>query len=130
MVDYVSLAATSKRLVEANGRLITFIRDNETPDDPAKPWEGSTGADTTVILSGVFVPPNTVRQFGLTALGQGTDYQELITKSEQIVITYPETEDIREFTHILDDSVRWGIIGIQVLKPGATQLLAFVGVRR
>lgn len=130
MVDYVRLAATAQRLVEANGRLITFIRNNETPDDPDKPWEGSTGVDTTLELSGVFVPPNTVRQFGLTALGQGTEFKDLISFSEEIAIVFPETSDLRQFTHVLDDAVRWGITGIQVLKPGNTQVLAFVGMRR
>ena len=130
MVDYVKIAATAKRLVEANGRQITFIRPDETPDDPAKPWLGSTGADTSTLLYGVFVPPNTVRQFGLTALGEGTDFKGLVSISEQIAIVFPETEDLREYTHLLDGTVRWGIIGIQVLRPGATQILAFVGVRR
>ena len=129
MVDYVRLAATAKRLVETNGRAITFVRPSEVPDDPNEPWGGSTGAETTLPLFGVFVPPNTVRQFGLTALGQGTEFQDLISMSEQIAIVFPETTDLRQFTQV-DDGERWGIIGLQVLKPGPVQILAFVGLRR
>lgn len=133
MVDYVKLAETAKRLIEANGRTITFVREAETREDPLKPWDGP-GSDiaappTEVPLYGVFVPPNTVRQFGVTALGQGTEFNDVIAFSEQIAIVFPETHDLRTFTHIID-SERWGIIGLQVLKPADTQLLAFVAVRR
>lgn len=133
MVDYVKLAATAKRLVEANGRQITFIREAETKADPLKPWEGpgpeGAAPPTEVPLYGVFVPPNTVRQFGVTALGEGTEFDDVIAYSEQIAIVFPETNDLRTFTHI-EDNGRWGIIGLQVLKPADTLLLAFVAVRR
>lgn len=133
MVDFVKLAATSKRLIEANGRVVTFIRESETKADPLKPWEGPadevSDPPTSVDLSAVFVPPNTVRQFGVTALGQGTEFDDVLAYTEQIAIVFPETNDLRVFTHVLDD-VRYGIIGLQVLKPATTQLLAFVAIRR
>lgn len=133
MVDYTKLAATAKRLVEANGRTITFIREAESRADPLKPWDGpgseGSAPPTLVDLPGVFVPPNTVRQFGVTALGQGTEFNDVIAFSEQIAIVFPETHDLRTFTHV-EDGDRWGIIGLQVLKPADVQLLAFVAVRR
>ncbi len=133
MVDYVRLASVAKRLVEANGRQIMFVRENETKADPLKPWEGPgeevTAPPTEVPLYGVFVPPNTVRQFGVTALGEGTEFEDVIAFSEQIAIVFPENNDLRTFTHI-EDNGRWGIIGLQVLKPATTLLLAFVAVRR
>ncbi len=130
MVDYVKLAATAKRLIEANGRSITFVRDSETPVDVNKPWLGPTGADTTLILFGVFVPPDTVRQFGLSALGQGTEFKDLISFSEEMAIVFPDVNELRQFTHVEDETIRWGITGIQILKPSTVQLLAFIGLRR
>lgn len=130
-VDYTKLAATAKRLVEENGRAIKLISDGAAAADPNKPWEGpASTTETTVDLFGVFVPPNTVRQFGLTALGEGTEFRDLVTYSEQIAIVFPGETDLRGFNHMEDNGVRWGIIGLQVLRPGPTQLLAFVGVRR
>ena len=130
MVDYTKLAATADRLIKANGREITFIGKSQTPADPTKPWDGPTdGTDTKLILKGVFVPPNTVRQFGLTALGQGTEYVDLISFSEQIIITFQGDNDLRLYTQVLDD-VKYGIVGLQVLKPGPINMLAFVGIRR
>lgn len=135
MVDYVRLAQTANRLIRNNGRSITFVRLAEAAADPARPWKGppSTGpgaAETTLPLVGVFVPPNTVRQFGLTALGEGTEFKDLVTFSQQIIITAQGENDLREFTSVVDGSDRWGIIGLQVLKPADVTLLAFVGVRR
>lgn len=131
MPDYTRLAATALRLVQNAGRSITFVRLNETASDPAQPWKGpASGGETTLDLTGVFVPPNTVRQFGLSALGEGTEFDDLVTRSEQIIITAQGENDLRSFTEVVDRSERWGIIGLQVLRPGDTTLLAFVGVRR
>lgn len=131
MPDYVRLAATASRLIEKSGRSITFVKLNETADDPAKPWRGPPdGGDTNLPLFGVFVPPNTVRQFGLSALGEGTEFDDLVTRSEQIIITFQGENDLRDYTEVEDRGERWGIIGLQVLRPGDTTLLAFVGVRR
>jgi hypothetical protein len=131
VVDYTRLAEMAERLVRNNGRSISFVKLNTTPANPSRPWKGpASGGETTLALNGVFVPPNTVRQFGLTALGEGTEFKDLVTFSEQIIITAQGDNDLREFTSVVDNGDRWGIIGLQVLKPGSTTLLAFVGVRR
>jgi hypothetical protein len=129
MVDYVKLAATALRLVAANGREITFIRKSEIALDPLKPWKGPISGETTFVTRGVFVPPNTVRQFGLTSLGKGTEFVDLVKFSEQIVILHQGETDLDQFT-TLRDGADWNILGIQVLKPAGTAILAFVGVRR
>lgn len=130
MVDYTKLAATATRLITKNGRLVTFVRPTETPVDTDKPWDGPEAGETLLELPVVAVPPNTVRQFGLTALGEGTEFQDLIAFSEQVLICNPEDNDLRQFTFVREGAVEWGIIGLQVLKPANTRLLAFVGVRR
>ena len=50
--------------------------------------------------------------------------------TEQIIITAQGEYDLRAYTSDVDNGDRWGIIGLQVLRPGPTTLLAFVGVRR
>lgn len=130
MPDYVKLAATAERLIRNNGRSITFVKLDETAADPSEPWNGPASNETTLALNGVFVPPNTVRQFGLSALGEGTEFRDLVTFSEQVIITAQGENDLREYTKVIDRSDRWGIIGLQVLRPGDTTLIAFVGVRR
>ncbi len=132
-INYTKLAATAKRLIEANGRKLIMLRPSEVAADTAKPWDGPAPAtaDTEFAISGVFVPPNTVRQFGLTALGTGHDFlEDLIQTSEQMCITFPGETDLAQFTHMKDGTVDWNVIGIQVLKPGNVTLLAFIGVKR
>lgn len=131
MVDYVKLSATATRLLMKNGRTINLIRKDQTAADPAKPWDGTGVADTLTPIKAIFVPPNTVRQFGLTALGHGTEFEDLIARSEQIAIVNPKVLELRDYIKVQEaDFTEWGIIGLQVLKPGDIQLLAFIGIRR
>jgi len=131
VADHTKFVTLAKKLLNSHGRSISFIKLNELPADPNKPWKGpGVGGETTLLVDGVFVPPNTVRQFGLTALGLGTEFQDLIAMSQQIIIVSPGENDLREYTSVLDNGERWGIIGLQILKPGITTILGFVGVRR
>lgn len=133
MVDYAKLSATAERLIKKNGRQLTFVQHDKTPSNPSKPWLGAAdpkGSGTTLDLDGVFVPPNTVREFGITALGRGTEIEDLLARSQQIVITATKNNDLRQFRQVFDDGVYWKILATQELKPGATSLIAFVGVRR
>lgn len=132
MVDYVKLAGVAERLVRQNGREITFVRRPIAPVDPLRPWRGpdNTLDDETFVTRGVFVPPNTVRQFGLSALGEGTEFIDLIAFSEQIAIVFPGTEDLRQYKTIRDNGINWNMVGLQLLQPAEVKLLAFVGTRR
>lgn len=130
MSEYDSAIALAQRMIKKKGRVVQFFKKNTTLIDPLKPWNGTTGDETPVDISGVFVPPNTVRQFGLTALGEGTEYRDLVTLSEKIIIIYPGEYDLTTFVSVLDRTTRWGIVGLQVLRPGDEQILAYVGVRR
>ena len=135
MADYVKLLAVANRLINKNGRDIILKRNSRDKADPAKPWRGpgdvSSGFTPLAFsLRGVFVPPNTVREFGITSLGEGTLLQDLITVSQQIVIVAGQAFDFREFNILVDRNEDWGIQGMQVLRPGDITLLAFIGVRR
>lgn len=129
--DYTELLGVAQDLIEEFGRAVTLTGQAEAPGTPSKPWDGpSTVVSTPLPLFGCFVPPNTVRQFGLTALGLGTEFRDLITYSEQIMICSPGEVDLSIYTNLVDTGVIWGIIGNQTLKPGPVTVLAFIGVRR
>ena len=133
MLDfYASKAATAKRLINKRGRSIELIRLDESAANTSRPWKGppSTPTEGTLPLKGVFVPPNTVRQFGLSALGLGTQLEDMISMSDQVIIVAQGEVDLRIFTEVLDDGMRWGIFASQILKPGDVTLLGFLGVRR
>lgn len=132
MVDYVKMASTAQRLIRENGREVIFVRKPQSSLDPNKPWNGPDpiAQEITITLSGVFVPPNQIRQFGLSALGEGTEFRDLIDFSEQVIIVYPGDTDLKDYKTIRDNGINWNMVGLQFLKPGTVPLLAFVGTRR
>jgi hypothetical protein len=136
--DYSRAKEVADRLIARFGRPITLKQWSRTPADPTRPWRGAapTVGDPpaenrlTLSLHGVFVPPNQVRIFGLSALGDSTEYVDLMTFSEQIIITYPGDNDVRSYMVVNDGVQDYGVTAVQILKPGPEQILAFIGVRR
>lgn len=131
MVDYLGLKEMTDTLIKESGRSVTFIRQDESAVSSTKPWNGfSSGSEITFSTYGVFTTPSAAKQFGLMALGAGTEYDDVVSFSEQVIMVSPGETDLREYPNVLDQEVRWKVIGLQVLKPSTTTLLAFVGVRR
>ena len=130
MVDYTRLAATAERLIRKNGRLVQFKRKSNVPLDPSQPWNGSVHDFDILELPAVFAPPNTVRQFGLTALGEGHEVEDLFSFVQQIFIISPGENDISTYQIMTDRGVDYNIVGYQLLRPADANLLAFVGTRR
>ncbi len=136
MVDYVRLAATAQRLVEANGRSVTAYKTNRTPDNPAEPWRGtsstpSTGAggDSAPLII-AFVPP---RGTGLGKLLERAD-GTLLDTIEQVGLlaadTVPAGDDIESFDQVLDGSTLYKIEQRETLKPGDTAVLHVLGLSK
>lgn len=129
MVDFVKLATTAERLLAANGRSVTFIRHNQSLADTGKPWQGPTSARSAPAgisaQTAVFVQPSSASKLGIAS-----EQSDLVMNSDQIMIVAPGTVDLTAFQEVLDAGVYWKIIKIEVLRPGATTVLAFVGVAR
>lgn len=132
MVDYVKLAATAERLIRHNGRPITFVRKPGVQLDPTKPWKGADPTENEILLplNGVFVTPNQVRIFGLSALGEGAEFIDMVSFSQQIIITFPGENDLRGYQTVRDGTINWNVTAYQFLRPANLNLLAFVGTRR
>lgn len=122
MVDYVRLQQTALRLVKANGREITFEKQGAVEENG-------------FISFGAFVVPNSLSKDGLAALGTGTQIQDLIARSQEIIIVAQGDENLLGYTVVHDphgpiENGRWHITGIQLLQPGRIGVLAFIGVDR
>lgn len=127
--DYTSIAATAKSLVAQFGRTVTFVELGDVPADPAKPYLGSAsprGAPKqTLALPAVFVEPSS-----LQALGRGDVSDDFLKRSTQIALVFSATA-LEPFDEIIDtDTSRWKIQDLSRLKPGAVDLLWFVGLKR
>ena len=129
MVDLVPLIATAQRLITENGRPVTFIRQDQTLSDAAQPWLGPADPratpDATLVVDAVFVEPSAAVKLGIS-----TEQSDLIMNSEQIMILAAGGTDLLQFQEVLDAGVYWKITTIETLKPGATIVLSFVGVKR
>lgn len=130
--DYATLKTTVDALMTEFGRSVTLEQRSRAANNAAEPWKGPdpvADPNASLTTDAVFVPPNTVRQFGLTALGEGTEMIDLVRFSEQIVIIAQDA-DIRGYDTLVDGNVDWSIWGFQVLRPGDIYMLSFLGVRR
>lgn len=130
MVDYAKLQQTAIRLVEENGREVTFIEHSEVLPDPNKPWEGEADPratpNSTSAQFAVFVDPASASRLGLS-----TSQPDLIKRSEQIMIVAPGSEDLLKFQEVLDsDGTYWKILFLETLRPADLTLVSYVGVRR
>lgn len=130
VVDSLRVIETAQRLIKKDGRAISLVRFNETPQNEAQPWLGPSdprSGETKLAVDAVFVPPGSV---GLR-LGLAITSEDLLKNSEQIAITSPgATVDLAVYQEIEDGATRWKITNAEVLKPGNAVLLAFIGVAR
>ena len=132
MVDSVKLAATAKRLIEANGREVTMYKRNRTPSNVAQPWRGPAAAPTTsdgdtLTPKIAFVPS------GGGGLGIMTMTSAELEKSfDQIGLLASDSvtgKNIEDFDTIVDDAKVWKIQLVEELKPAGTSLIYALGLK-
>lgn len=139
MVDYTKLAATAKRLIEANGRTVTLSKLNRDPADAAKPWRGPTtppdedegGLSFDVLAA--FVPAS--------GSGMGKmlfDSEESLAKrADQVALVATNSvtaagftaADLEECDVVTDGSTVWKIVQIAHLQPSITSLIFALAVK-
>ena len=130
MADFTKLAATAKRLIDANGRSITLTRQGVTEGDPTKPWRTvSSPVAEEVTGAGVFV---TTEPGKLGAQWFNTDN---LKRGDQVVFFAALNDggkSLEEFDTVTDslDGTVWKIINAQLLSPATTKLLYQFQVRR
>ena len=125
MVDYVSLAATAKRLIDANGRDITLTKRDRTPADSAKPWRGGNATPTSVgPVKGVLVPFESEEVDG--SLVRRDDKKALIAANDD------DSELLEQFDVLIDGDATdpWRILTVEVINPGDTRVIYKMQVRK
>ncbi len=129
VVDFTRLLSTAQRLIGANGRSIQLVELDNTPADPAKPWDGPTDprtGTTTLTVKGVAVDPTSAARLGLVSM---TD--DIMKRSEQIYIVAAGADvDLDIFNEVNDEGKTWKIVGVRTLRPADVTVLSYIGVRR
>lgn len=129
MPDHSKLKKTAERLIEANGREISLVIYDTTEQDDTQPWLGATdprsASATTESITGVFVEPESAVRLGILSR-QG----DLYPRIEKIIILAPNELDLTNVQEVIDESDRWTVLQVHVLKPGIVEILNFIAVKR
>ncbi len=132
-INYTTMAATAKRLIDASGRSVTLNRFNQTPPDTDVPWEGpadpSATPDATAVVIGTFVPMTTGKDLGLETLDA-----DLMKRTAEVCLVGPGTIDppfdLATANELVDGTVHKKVTFVRTLKPASITLLYFIGVAR
>ncbi len=132
--DYSRAARLAQRLIDRFGRTVSLVKPSSALLVPSRPWRGpDTDPDpgeTITDFRSVVVTPNQVRIFDLPALGDASEFENLVKFTERIYVLFPGNINVSEYTHVLDQNSRYGISATQTLTPGETSVLAYIGARR
>lgn len=129
MVDYANMLLVAERLVEANGRTVTVTREDRTPADPAKPWEGQAdpGTDSALALLAVLLEYDTDEVDGTVI--ERSDMRALVA-AKSADDAAGAAVDLTTYDHLDDGADHWRIVGARKVKPGAVVLLYDLQLRR
>lgn len=135
MVDFVRLAATAQRLIEANGRSFDLLKSNRDPASASEPWRGpdlsaepaaGEGGDAQTV-TGAFVPLGS----GLGLIATDGD-EALVRQIEQVVLvastSLADGTALETYDLVRDDSKVWKIVVVQELRPASQSLMYAVGL--
>lgn len=147
---YERMLSVSQDLISRRGRDVTYVKPRRTEFliDSNRPWKGHSPPPPPIddenpippitppeeqlafVMRTVVVPSNQVRIFGLAALGDALQFNDLVQNSEKLLIVCPGTLNVDDFYQVIDEGVTYGITANQVLRPANLTLLAYLGVRR
>jgi hypothetical protein len=125
--DYSDDIAGAAEDIAEYGRPVTFILLQNTASDPDNPLADTSIPPIEVSTFAAFVYPQ-----GTQNLGRSTVDVNRFKEAEQICLVAPDgINDLTQFHFIRDeDGSEWAISGTQALKPGAVDVLYYIGVKR
>lgn len=126
-MDYARAQALALKLITKNGKAITFQRLDATPAEADKPWKGPGEPVVAATFDTVAV---SLPHASLVDLGFNTVDDELMKRTEQVLLVPGGATDLEAFTNTLEAGVRWRIEWVRTLKPATVTVLYAFGVKR
>lgn len=123
-MDYVRLAALAKRLIEANGRTVTFNR-LATSTDPAVPWRTSAPAVAQAVTQKAAFVSLSARHLGIELT-----QEQLNLRANELVLAGSSTIDMLHVNQIVDGTETFAVQWVQTIKPGDTAVFFAFGIKR
>ncbi len=134
MVDYTRLAATAKRLIEANGRQITLRKRDRTAAAASEPWRGPdeepTDPDGDVETAIAAIVPASGSGFGSTVVIDATLAQAFAKVALIAQGSLASGVDLREFDTVEDGTEAYRIANVEELRPASTTVIYALGLVR
>lgn len=116
MVDFVRLANTAKRLIDANGRSLTVNQKSTTSSDSNRPWGATTEANADTLTS-----------IGLEFENNKSFITGEVIKAEEKSFLFnaidSTNKDLTLFDELVDGTENYVISRVNELKPGSVILL-------
>lgn len=123
-MDYARLAALAKKLIEKNGRSVTFIQ-LAVSTDPAKPWRTDAPAiAASATQNAAFVSLSTRH------LGIELTQDQLELRANEMVLAGGSALDMLRVNQIVDGTETYAVQWVQTIKPGDTAVFYAYGIRR
>lgn len=118
-INYTELLAEVKTVIEENGRAMTLVKQNDTPDDADVPWKDLTGSNTSTPFIGV------VGTFEWMEQGDS-----IVRRGDKKVLAHADLGvDLDEYDQLIDGATTWNIIGMDKVSPGTKDLMYIMQVR-
>lgn len=123
-MDFVRIAALAKKLIEKNGRTVTF-RQLAASTDPAKPWRTDAPAvAASATQKAAFV------SLSSRHLGIELTQDQLNLRANELVLAGTSTLDLLQMNQIVDGTETFAIEWVQTVKPGDVALFYAFGIKR
>lgn len=126
-MDYARAQALAQRLIQKNGKAVTFQRLSATPADPEKPWKGP---GTPTVAESHDTVAVSLPHASLVDLGFMRVDDDLLKRTEQVLLVPGGSVDLEPFTNLLENGVRWRIEWVRTLRPATVTVLYAFGVKR
>lgn len=130
MINYTRMRATAVRLIEANGRTMTFTKLGSTPLNPAEPWREDSGVDDTDITVIVLESEFENEDIDGTLVRRGD--KKMLVAASSIEANAPSgaDTDLEDYDELLDGGTPWKIERVLPTRPGEPRVMYEVQVRK
>jgi hypothetical protein len=127
VADFVGLAATAKRLIDANGRTITVVKFGSVPQDSDKPWRGRREYHEAEVQGKAVFVPRTLN------LASRTEDQDGVDRQMDYFYFAANNDggfELETFDAIVDGARTWKIASVELIAPADTRVLYQIEVQR
>ena len=133
-INYAKAQATALRLLTENGRAVTVVKYGTDPDDPNRPWLGSS-SNTTLTVTAVFTDPVSEKDLGAAEI---LSDNSPVKMGEKIAFMAAGENldanglpiDLTEYDQMIDRGLAYRMVEIHELSPGGTPLMYEVRMER